>query len=772
MRLNHKRYETRFLPMVLLMWVGASALVADGQDTLTESVTFKSNWDGSRVWIGPEYWANPLQDWNVDDGVVTGKSSANRTLHCLTHQVVSGDGVFEMSVKVRFDGEFQNPNSAARSIGGFRLGIQGKLEDYRHVLVHATRWIDAGIRGDGRLTLDGQTSSEGLNVGEWITLKLQVEVAGETARVALNAESAEGTAARVEMAVASNKVRGNVALLSHGSRNNLSGQGNANAWKFDDWSMAGNVVHQDANQRFGPILWTQYTLSRNVLKLTALLAPVEQNRSEVHFEIERDGEWERISSTGIDPHSRTSTFRVDNWDDREEQSYRVVYEWGGKEHQWHGVIKRNPSDAESLSVGVFSCDHGYVFPNSRIVRNVKLQNPDLVFFAGDQIYEGYGNFGITREPFEIASLDYLRKYWMFGWSWRDVLKDRPSVIIPDDHDVFQGNIWGHGGRRIPCLEGKPTGNDWARGGYAMDPEWINAVQRTQTAHLPDAYDSTPAEQGIDVYYTDMNYGGVSFAILEDRKFKSGPAAVFENLAALRRNGGPADLDSREAELLGERQESFLKNWMDEESADSGFKVVLSQSIFCKVTTHTGRDLRPSRIDFDTNAWPKNKRDSALRILSSGDNNNRQARVVMLHGDQHLGALVHQGIDDWEDGPIALMVPGTANGFPRAWWPGSVGENHKDGDPVWTGRYLDGLGNRMTVLAAANPEKGSNEIKQDSVDPEELGHLKGSGHGIVRFHHETGEVTFEMWRLQFDAADPSPADQFEGFPQTIQIRPNN
>ena len=29
------------------------------------------------------------------------------------------------------------------------------------------------------------------------------------------------------------------------------------------------------------------------------------------------------------------------------------------------------------------------------------------------------------------------------------MKDRPSVVIPDDHDVYHGNIWGLGGGPVP-----------------------------------------------------------------------------------------------------------------------------------------------------------------------------------------------------------------------------------------------------------------------------------------------------------------------------------
>jgi len=51
----------------------------------TGSFSFESRWQGTRIWIGPEYWANPLQDWRMQDGEVIAKAGAGRTLHLLTN---------------------------------------------------------------------------------------------------------------------------------------------------------------------------------------------------------------------------------------------------------------------------------------------------------------------------------------------------------------------------------------------------------------------------------------------------------------------------------------------------------------------------------------------------------------------------------------------------------------------------------------------------------------------------------------------------------------
>lgn len=682
---------------------------------------FASRWSGSRIWIGPEYWANPLPDWRMENGAVVANAGENRTLHLLTHQVdPNGAGSFTLSVNIT------PPANPGNTHAGFRFGARGLLDEYRHSLISANQWIDAYLRADGKLVLDGQESSGTVPMAGEIPLRLNVDAAGE-------AELRAGDVT-VRHKLPRARLTGNVALLAGGSERAT--------WKFRAWSATGALLTHKPQQTFGPILWTQYTLSRGIVKLTALFPPMGAADShQAQLEIRRDGRWRRAASAPIDPMSRTATFRLDRWDSSKPADYRVVYRWQNQRYEWPGVIRPEPSNG-SLKLGVFSCDNGYAFPLPRLTANVAVQDPDLLFFAGDQIYEGYGGFGFNREPAELAMLDYLRKFWQFGWTWRELLRDRPAIVIPDDHDVFQGNIWGQGGRKIP--PGREKG--FVYGGYVQSPEWVNAVQRTQCAHLPDPVDPAPVDQGITVYFTELVYGGVSFAILEDRKFKTGPESAFPN-------GVPRSLealDSQGAEMLGARQEAFLRQWANQ--ASTPVKAVLSQTIFCKVSTHAGANLNVNDRDLDSGGWPQSGRRRALLAV-------RGAAPLMIHGDQHLGALVRHGIDDWDDGPLAFLVPGTANGFPRAWWP----------DPEKPdGRYLDSFGNRMTVLGIANPERGSNLLPRARTHPETLAHKKGSGYGIVRFDIAAKTVVLEMWRYSFDARQPKSGDQFPGFPQTLEI----
>ena len=696
---------------------------------------FQSNWQGTRPWIGPEYWANPIYDWETVDGSVVATAAKDRLLHLLSHRALAPEKGFRIRVKVRVPagGEAaKGPKLQA----GIAVGVQGMMEDPRHVAVWPRRRIDAVIRSDGRLAIGPEAVSEGsLPGGGWTDLDLTY-TKGELAFTATR----DGKSASVRMAAKPADLAGNLCLVT-----SAPGQPNAKRpalrVSFKDWRAGGEGIGKTAVEPFGPILWTQFTRQNNVVKCSVQMAPMgEADAKEVKLDLKRDGEWREAGSAAIDPLSRTALLKIDV--PAGAVDYRVRYPWQGRDTEWSGTFAADPASGLPMKIGVFSCDNGYAFPLPTMVRNVAVQNPDLLFFAGDQIYESYGGLGIVRAPVEKAMLDYLRKFYQFGWTWRDLLKNKPSVILPDDHDVFQGNLWGSGGRYTKLQDA---------GGYMMPVPWVNAVQRTQTGHLPDPVDPAPLESGIGVYFTKLTWGGVPMAILEDRKWKSGPGSVLPK-GAKNAKAAPDAVDPPGASLLGARQERFLSEWAAA-TRDAPLRLVLSQTIFCKGHTHTGPNLQKNHYDWDSNGWPRSGRQRALEPLK-GD------RTLMLHGDQHLGVLVRQGIDTWNDGPWAFMVPGTANGWPRAWWP-------EDGRI--TGDFADPFGNKFSVLAAANPEKGSNTLNPNKTDPPEtVAHRKGSGHGIVVIAPDRKSAVLEMWRYRFDAGKPAAGDQFEGFPQTIRF----
>ena len=722
--------------------------------------SFRSRWRGKRIWAGKEYWANPLQDWRVEGPEIIAGAAAGRSLHLLTHRVAESGQGFDLEVAVRLASSGPPGAAAGKTRAGFLFGIRGDLPGYLHALVHPRASVECGIRGDGRTFLDGEVGGS-VATDAAVRLALSVRPEGSGGRAELSAQPlAGGPSARVSKSIAMSRLAGSIALAAQAA--GRPGPDTTGVeWAFRDWKLGGPQVEEHPERAFGPILWTQYTLSEGTLKLMAHFPPLgDEDEWTARLETRRGGRWLPAASAEIDRLSRTAVFRVSAWDGRVDTECRTAYRWQGEDHFWHSVIRKDPREKRQLCVAVFSCDHGEVFPQDRMVRNVRLQDPDLLLYAGDQIYESYGGFGVARgKPSGEAMLDYLRKYWQFGLTWRTLLRDRPSIVIPDDHDVFQGNIWGQEGRALPPA---PDGRGFERGGFLMDPAWVNAVQRTQAGHLPDPVDPEPCESGIEVYFTELRYGGASFAIIEDRKFKTGPADILSPHQRAAGRADPSILDVGGAQLLGERQEVFLAEWL-RKSSDSAFRLVCSQTILCKATTHSGRNLERRLTDLDCGGWPQAARNRALSILRPGRN------VIMLHGDQHIGSLVRHGIDDWEDGPVAFMVPGSCNGFPRAWWPDRPGERQPPGGYPWTGRYRDGLGNLMTVLGAANPDRNSNTREgQAGLDAEEIAHRKGSGHGVLVLDRKARTARFEIWRHAFDAAEDGTAGQFPGFPVTIDL----
>jgi alkaline phosphatase D len=411
--------------------------------------------------------------------------------------------------------------------------------------------------------------------------------------------------------------------------------------------------------------------------------------------------------------------------------------------------------------------------------------PDILFFTGDQLYEANGGYGIQRKPAEAARLDYLRKWYMFGWAWGELTRNTPCICLPDDHDVYHGNLWGAGGRaaEYPSGEGEPQaiqqlGQD--SGGYVMPAQWVNMVQRTQSSHLPDSPDASPVDQNITVHYSQLVWGGISFAILEDRKWKSAPKTIMP--AARIRNGWPQNPawdaakqgDVAGAQLLGQRQERFLENWARDWPDGVDMKAVVSATIFCnlatlpkEMTSDAGTPKLPVQpvggyaqnekltADHDSNGWPQTPRNRALRSM-------RSCLAVHIAGDQHLASTVQYGIDDWNDGPYSICTPAISNIFPRRWYPPAPGANQGAGAPRNTGEYKDGFGNHITVHAVANPQ-------QFNVAPRALSE-RAPGFGIVVFNKSTRKIRLDNYPRWADLSKGN-AEPYPGWPIVIDQMDN-
>jgi alkaline phosphatase D len=269
------------------------------------------------------------------------------------------------------------------------------------------------------------------------------------------------------------------------------------------------------------------------------------------------------------------------------------------------------------------------------------------------------------------------------------------------------------------------------------------VQAAMVGHLPDPYDPTPVQQDIGVYYTSFTHGGISFAVLEDRKFKQGD-----------KDGRAPDgtlYDESVLDLLGARQEAFIDWWAAQHPGK--IRICLHQTPFVCMKTSPNGALRK---DPDNNGYPGPASRRAVRKLHN-------AKAVLISGDQHLGAVLRHGVDAQNDGPYAFAVPALGTLFTRWFEPKPALPNGTG--QVGTGDFTDPYGNRSRILAVANPK-----VTFATLDAARPGsqllpdrNLLRNGYGMVVTEKATRRVTFECW--PWDSAVGATA-QHPGWPVTI------
>ena len=484
-----------------------------------------------------------------------------------------------------------------------------------------------------------------------------------------------------------------------------------------------------------------YTHDHNILKITGQCFPLLPDEPKsVTLEFMEEGQWKEKETLPVLYPGWSVHFRVENWDNTRDVRYRLRL---GNLSSFEGLIRKDPIDKDKITIAVATCNS----PNddefdTRLATVAALKNhdPDVLFFGGDQNY--------THDE---ATYGWLQ----FGVQFSEVIKDRPTIVITDDHDIGHGNLWGEAGAASAGISGA------ADGGYMFPASFVNMVERQQCWNLPDPFDPTPVKQGIRVYYTDLNVGGVSFAILEDRKFKSAPIGKIPQM-------GPrpdhiddptydrAAVDLPGLQLLGDRQLKFLDEW-SRDWTDAEIKVALSATAFCGAV-HVHGNKKPKRLlaDLDCNGWPQTGRNSAIKAL-------RRARAFHLCGDQHLGVSLQHGVESFRDGPFAFTVPAIVNTVYGRWWH-PLDEKMGGGEIIdsslpWVGDYEDGLGNKITMHAYANPQDRS--IRAG----------RGDGYGIVHMNKSTGLIDFECWP-RFADVTKGDSEQYEGWPISFHISEND
>jgi phosphodiesterase/alkaline phosphatase D-like protein len=769
------------LPRILFLLLAATSF-AQAENSFVPDISANV----TRPWPGKDFWANPAEDWVVSQGRFENTfSGGNRNIVLLTAELTAEAKPFTARVhldQISFE-------LFGTGFAGFQVGLQGESGDFREAAV-AGAGLPAGIDFQGRPFI-GTMKGEGTPIPlplHGIVLELQGEAAaGGNYELSLLVQDETGKILTSTKAIAHPSwLTGLVALTSSTQpppaidpksprpartpaiAQTRDGEGR---FAFSKLGISGGKVALHPEHAFGPILWTTYTIDNDgTLCLLAQAAPFSRTEK---FDAVLTVPGRDPQKATIDPVSRTVRFRILRLDPTKEYPYEVTMAGDS----FKGSIRPAPA-GRPLKVASLSCNDASGFPDADLVANVRAQAPDFITFLGDQIYEGSGGYGLVYDhrPNDRAVISYLRKYAMHGWTWRDILRNIPSITLPDDHDVFQSNMWGAAGKAADVTQGYgPPAQD--SGGYKMSTEFVNAVHRTQTGNLPDPADPAPCRSGVTVYFTRHAWGPLDFVILADRQFKSAPAAALSE--AKIKNGWPTNpafdpktqAGAAELDLLGIRQENFLSRWAKSPAKGAKFRIALSQTPFCSTQTlpadvsddnnaadmkiHAAGEYPPDdqpKPDFASNAWPQEPRMKALHLL-------KEARAIHLTGDQHLGSTGQYGLDAWNDGPWWITSPAISNAWPRRWMPAAEGKNRRAGAPKWTGEFEDAFGSRLTLHAVANPRHGDREptrVFDHAV-----------GYTMTVWDPASGHVRVEDWPYWASPAKLAPDNKpYDGWPITI------
>jgi phosphodiesterase/alkaline phosphatase D-like protein len=725
---------------------------------LSTSCTRKSQFTASfgntnnRIWVGKDFWSIPLEDWKIENGklVCTGEVPGSR-VNLLTHVISPEAGDFQVSAKIMLTEKSDVPGSA-----GFLIGAHDEEDPDVRAACYFGQGIKAGVSLNGFAFLNDEKVilPEGFDYSEF-----NISVSGNDNSLRLKVE--DRNSVHTELNAQIEGIRGLIVLV-----NNMNLGGNEKPGKskfaFDDLKVSGSKLVEKPENAFGPILWTMHTLSRGTVKLMAMLPPVgNEDNQDVSLQLKKGEIWETVATERLEPDSKTAVFKLENWDASRDVEYRVEYIEKGKDgsensNYYTGTIRKDPVD-RPLKFGGLTCQFTSGYPYSPLVKNLTKLNPDLLYFSGDQIYEPNGGYQIKREPEDVSILSYLGKYYMFGWAFGDLMRNVPTICTPDDHDVFHGNLWGEGGVAKPGGAGSSDTR-----GFMQPVKMVNVVNRTQCGQLPDPYNPTPIEQGMSVWYTSLIYGRVSFAIISDRIFKTGPESVSDWAGRHDHMKEPRKdlsfLDKPGVEMLGERQEKFLNDWaLDWEGAD--MKVLLSQTVFANVATHHGTLSDYLYGDLDSGGWPKSGRDKVIKLM-------RKVAAFNINGDQHLPSLVQYGVENFRDAGWSFCTPAICNYYMRWFLPDELGipvVDRPEHGYENTGKYTDAFGNKNYVYAIGNPGK----ITVDKDSRYGNAQIRNSGFGFVTFDQDERTINIDSWRFIADVENPIPLrDQFPGWPLKI------
>jgi alkaline phosphatase D len=300
-----------------------------------------------------------------------------------------------------------------------------------------------------------------------------------------------------------------------------------------------------------------------------------------------------------------------------------------------------PGQGERLRMALATCqqyEQGYFVAH----RHLAADDPDLVVFLGDYIYESsWGRDHVRRhhqpEPKSLAQ--YRDRYALYKTD-ADLQKSHaaaPWIVTWDDHEVD---------------------NDYANDrAEDLDPGFLDrraAAYKAFYEHMPLRRSVLLAGGGMRIYGA-LDWGGLArFHVLDDRQYRSHQVCPRAGRGGSAFVGGACtDRTDPKLTLLGSAQEQ----WLDESLAESraAWNVIAQQTLFVPAARRSGKDV----VTHWTDGWDgyPAARERLLRSLVQ----RRPANPLIVGGDVHaaMTARVHAEPANPESPVVASEVVATS-----------------------------------------------------------------------------------------------------------------
>lgn len=738
------------------------------------------------TWPGPDFYASQPEDWRLSDGKIECHTAApNRYLYFLTREIYPA--ARELAISFRAVVPVLPEKLRTRNYLAIRLGIKGESGDFREAAVRG-QGLDLGLTTEGLLfigELESVSSDETLEIIKK-TLKREIEFRvrinreGQTLRAritVINPASGKVLDELEELDIPAEKICGGLALVA--SFPEVRPAGSVPVCQFYDLKTEGDMFKLFEERKFGPVAFTLYTISRKVLRLSAQIIPGSLSlESRVLLEVQGDEGWTVASEGDINAETWQAFFRVSGWPGDRDVPFRIrVDKTPGQDefHVYSGVIRKEPRDKEKIRLAVLSQNQEQNFPHASVVSALKAFDPDILFFAGNQVYGRPLQFWREKLTAEQARREYFRQWLLFGWAFSDLLKEHPTILIPEARDFFQLKLWGEGGKLSPVENGADLIGLQDRGGFLLPEEFVRLVLLTQTSHLPADEENNSPDRLHFYGFSEMNYAGLSLAVVNDRINRSAPGPLFPE--ARIRNGWPLNpsfdpkktAGLKEARLLSPTQLDLLRHWVVDWSGGTWMKVLLTSGAFVSLLTLPEGQaaeevlwqlapLKPGEIpssdvpaaDFNTCGWPQPARDEIISLC-------RKGLVVHLCGSGGPPAVIKYGLNSHGDAGAAVITPPLQAYQAIRWAPFPKVKTGQKREVSLVGGAEDAFGNKFRILTVTNP-----------VGDDKISGLKSiSGFGLVTFERNSRQIVFESYRLNGE----SRAELMPGWPVVIRQNEN-